>query len=128
MATVDTERSGEDPPPTEVATPNTPPGGLEREVFGKWTVLLRNTFGALAVLTTCIAALANAYTTNASVSGKIGWPSETIMFIMNIGPVIIAWSFINTNKTLQTLLEGTSLTTKIREKVADIIAPKDKPE
>lgn len=112
-------------PAFNIEVPSGNPGGIEREVFGKWTVILRNITGALAVLTTCVAAIMNAWSVNHSVTAGSGWPDTLIMAIMNVGPVIVAWTWINANKTLATLLEGTSLTTKIRGKMADIIAPKD---
>jgi hypothetical protein len=114
-------------PAFNIEVPSNNPGGIEREVFGKWTVMLRNLTGTLAVLTTCIAALMNAWSVNHSVTAGQGWPDMMIMLIMNVGPIICAWTWINANKTLSTLLEGTSLTTKIRGKMAEIIAPPSHP-
>lgn len=103
-----------------------PPGGLEREVFGKWTVLLRNLVGTLAVVTLCVISALNAYTIHLSVSDGKPWPNDITMFIMYVGNIIVAWSFVNTNKTLETLLSATSLSDKIRGRVAGFIEPKDR--
>lgn len=100
--------------------------GIETEVFGKWSAVLRNLLGALGVFTVCLGALANAWTTNVSVTQKGEWPSEVSMIVMNIGPIVIAWAFINTNKILATILGGEGITTKMRTRLADIIAPDKK--
>lgn len=101
-----------------------PPGGIEREVFGKWSVALRNIFGAIAVWTLCLAALANAWTTNVSVTKHGEWPSEISMIVMNVGPIVVAWTWMNANKILSTLMELAPIGNKIRDRVAKAIAPK----
>lgn len=104
-------------------------GGLERELFGKWTVALRNLGGIFAVLVVCVMGVFNSYTIFISVTDHKLWPSETSMFIMVVGPVVCSWTWINANKTISTILGGTGAITKIRERAADLIAPnKDKPE
>lgn len=110
---------------TVLPTAETPPGGIEREVFGKWSVLLRNLFGATAVWTLCIAALANAWTTNVSVTQHGVWPSEISMIVMNVGPIVVAWTWMNANKILSTLMEFAPMGDKIRSRVASAIAPKE---
>lgn len=107
-----------------VLTVDPPPGGIEREVFGKWSVLLRNIFGAVAVWTLCLAALANAWTTNVSVTTHGEWPSEISMIVMNVGPIVVAWTWMNSNKILSTLMELAPIGNKIRNRVAQAIAPK----
>lgn len=102
-----------------------PVGGIEREVFGKWSVLLRNLFGATAVWTLCLSAIANAWTTNVSVTEHGQWPSEISMIVMNIGPIVVAWTWMNANKTLSTLMEFVPLGNRIRSRVALAIAPKE---
>lgn len=103
-----------------------PPGGIEREVFGKWSVALRNIFGAVAVWTLCLAALANAWTTNVSVTQHGQWPSEISMIVMNVGPIVVAFTWINASKILSTILGHDGVTTKIRSRLAQIISPDDK--
>ena len=103
-----------------------PPVGIEREVFGKWSVLLRNVFGAIAVWTLCLAALANAWTTNVSVTLHHEWPSEISMIVMNVGPIVVAFTWMNASKILTTILGGDGVTSKLRSKLADIIAPDKK--
>lgn len=128
MATVDTEPGGASETPAtlpvqEVAPSH--PAGIEREVFGKWSVILRNVFGAVTVWTLCLAALANAWTTNVSVSTNGTWPSEVSMIVMNVGPIIVAWTWMNANKTISTLMELVPVADKIRSRMASAIAPKD---
>lgn len=94
-------------------------------MFGKWSVMLRNIFGAVTVWTLCIAALANAWTTNVSVKDHGQWPSEISMIVMNVGPIIVAWTWMNANKTIATLMELMPVADKIRSRVASAIAPKD---
>lgn len=110
-------------PPVAVEAP---PGGIEREVFGKWSVALRNIFGAVAVWTLCLAALANAWTTNVSVTQHGQWPSEISMIVMNVGPIVVAFTWINASKILSTILGHDGVTTKIRSRLAQIISPDDK--
>ncbi|EBV8434188.1 hypothetical protein AVA65_08055 [Salmonella enterica subsp. enterica serovar Minnesota] len=97
--------------------------GLERNLFGKWTIRLRNFGGIVATLTVCAMAVLNGYTTHVSVSSKIGWPSELTMFIMNIGPIVVAFTFMNANKTISTIMQFKSVAEKLRTKAADVIRP-----
>ncbi|MNM37219.1 hypothetical protein D3C81_479450 [compost metagenome] len=106
------------------ADPGTPSeGGLEREVLGKWTVFLRNFGGIMAVLVVCVMGLFNSYTVFISVTEHKVWPSEMSMFIMVVGPVICAWGWMNVSKIVNTVLGGAGNITKIRGRVAAIIAP-----
>ncbi|ASU03576.1 hypothetical protein RISINGSUN_94 [Erwinia phage vB_EamM_RisingSun] len=97
--------------------------GLERNLFGKWTIRLRNLGGIVATITVCAMAVLNGYTTHVSVSSKIGWPSELTMFIMNIGPIVVAFTFMNANKTISTIMQFKSVAEKLRTKAADVIRP-----
>lgn len=86
---------------------------------------MRNAFGALTVWTLCLSALANAWTTNLSVKEHGQWPSEISMIIMNVGPIIVAWTWMNANKTISTLMELMPLGNRIRSRMASAIAPKE---
>lgn len=101
--------------------------GLERDLFGKWTIRLRNLGGIVATLTVCAMAALNGYTTHVSVSTGVGWPSDTKMFIMNVGPIVVAWAFMNVNKTISTIMQSRTIATKLRQKAADIIKPPEPP-
>lgn len=107
-------------------TPSSSDGGIERELFGKWTVWLRNIGGLLAVIVVCAMGIFNSYTIFISVKDHQTWPSETSMFIMVVGPVICSWSWMSVNKTLQTIFSGGDSFTKVRTKLADVISPKPK--
>lgn len=96
---------------------------VEKEVFGEQTVRLRNLGGLTASITVCITALINSAVIYLSVRDHNVWPSETSMFIMVVGPVLIAWSWMSVNQTLKTLFNGASSMTRFRSRVANIIAP-----
>jgi len=96
---------------------------VEKEVFGGQTVRLRNLGGLTASVTVCITALINSAVIYLSVRDHNVWPSETSMFIMVVGPVLIAWSWMSVNQTLKTLFNGASSMTRFRSRVANIIAP-----
>jgi len=81
----------------------------------------------LAIITMCITSLLNGYTTHLSVSVKGEWPSEITIFITNIGLVVVAWTWVNANKTISTIMQGTDLTDRLRSRAADIIRPGNKP-
>jgi hypothetical protein len=98
------------------------PVGIEREVFGMWSVLLRNAGGITAAMTTCIIALVNAYTTYMSVTGGTGWPSETTMFIANIGPIVVAWTFMNSSKTISTIMQVRGVQDRLKNAMSGFIA------
>lgn len=101
------------------------PVGIEREVFGFWSVLLRNAGGIAAALTTCIIALVNAYTTYMSVTGGTGWPSETTMFIANIGPIVVAWTFMNSSKTISTIMQVRGVSDRLKNAMSGFVANPD---
>lgn len=98
-------------------------GGIEREVLGKWTVLLRNLGGIIAVVVVSFMGVFNSYTIHVSVSQHDIWPSEMSMFIMVVGPVVVSWQFMNVSKTLTTIFGGASQFTKLRAKAAKFIDP-----
>lgn len=118
-----------DSPPNEeeVVAPQKSVGEIERELFSKWTIILRNLAGALSILTMCIVAIVNVYTTHLSVVDGREWPSEFTLLILNIGPIICAWTWVNANKTISTIMQGTNLTDRLRNRVADIISTDKKP-
>lgn len=102
---------------------------LEEEVLGNSTVRLRNIMGILAVITTCIISLGNAFTTHYSVTNGHGWPSDLTMIATNIGVVVIGWTFMRSNVIINSLLQVESNTTVLRRKAADMIRPStDAPE
>lgn len=98
--------------------------GIERNLFGKWTIRLRNLGGILATITLCVTAIFNCYTTHISVAAGHGFPSNTQLFIMNVGPIIVSWTFMNVNKTISTIMRFKSEVDKLREKLAGVVAPK----
>lgn len=117
------------PTPTEETALDELPAqshGIEREVFGKWTILLRNFGGIIAVLVVCGMGIFNSYTIYLSVKDHHVWPSETSMFIMVVGPVLCCWSWMQVNNTLTTIFNGGSNLTKIRSKLASVIEPAPK--
>lgn len=100
-------------------------GGLERELFGKWTVFLRNLGGIIAVIVVCATAIFNSYTIFISVSQHQVWPSEMSMFIMVVGPVICSWTFMNSSKTIQTIMQIKGVSGKVRNRMAAVLATED---
>lgn len=94
---------------------------IEAEFFGKWTIILRNIGGITAGITTCVIAIFNAFTTHVSVSNGGLWPSELTMLIVNIGPVLIAWSYMKANKMVETIVQMGGVRERIRQSIADII-------
>lgn len=121
-----TEGLGADPPPEEIpALAQT--GGIEREIYGKWTIILRNIGGFLAAITTCLIAAMNAYSTHVSIKAGGGWPDMWIMLIANIGPIVVVWTFMGSSKTISTILQTEGIGDSVRRRVASAIAPKDSP-
>lgn len=112
---------------TKTVTRTVTPVGIEREVFGMWSVMLRNAGGITAALTTCIIALVNAYTTYMSVTGGNGWPSETTLFITNIGPIVVAWTFMNSSKTISTIMQVRGVQDRLKNAMSGFVAnPEDR--
>jgi hypothetical protein len=101
------------------------PVGIEREVFGMWSVMLRNAGGILAATTTCIIAIVNAYTTYMSVTSGHGWPSETTMFIANIGPIVVAWTFMNSSKTISTIMQVRGVQDRLKNAMSGFLSNQD---
>jgi len=97
-------------------------GGLERELFGPWSVALRNIGGIFAVLVVCVMGVFNSYTIFVSVTANKIWPSETSMFIMVVGPVICSWTFMNSSKTISTIMQIKGVSGKVRNRMAAVLA------
>lgn len=110
---------------TKTVTRTVTPVGIEREVFGMWSVMLRNAGGIAAAMTTCIIALVNAYTTFMSVNSGHGWPSETTMFIANIGPIVVAWTFMNSSKTISTIMQVRGVQDRLKNAMSGFISNPD---
>lgn len=111
-----------EPATVKKITQTVAPVGIEREVFGMWSVMLRNAGGILAAVTTCIIAIVNAYTTYKSVTGGNGWPSETIMFIANVGPIVVAWTFMNSSKTISTIMQVRGVQDRLKNAMSGFVA------
>lgn len=107
---------------TKTVTRTVTPVGIEREVFGMWSVMLRNAGGITAAMTTCIIALVNAYTTYMSVTAGNGWPSETTLFITNIGPIVVAWTFMNSSKTISTIMQVRGVQDRLKNAMSGFVA------
>jgi hypothetical protein len=107
---------------TKTVTRTVTPVGIEREVFGMWSVMLRNAGGIAAAMTTCIIALVNAYTTYMSVTAGTGWPSETTLFITNIGPIVVAWTFMNSSKTISTIMQVRGVQDRLKNAMSGFVA------
>lgn len=95
---------------------------LDHNVFGKTTVILRNFCGTIACITICIDAVINAYTVYVGVSSGAGYPGMGEMIMMNSGPIIIAWSFMNVNKIMQTLMKFKTVADELREKAVNVLS------
>ena len=119
---------GSFPDPTQVAAADTGQhcNGIERELYGKWTITLRNFCGVMAVLTTCLVAAMNGWTTYRSVSAGTGWPSDWAVVVVNVGPIICAWAYLSANKVITAILSsdtGEGLATRLRRRVANAVDP-----
>lgn len=99
-------------------------GQVERVVFSRATVWIRNIGGAFSTLVVNLTAIAYCYIVYVSVSSKGVWPDNITMIIIGIGPIIIAWTIMNVNKTITTILGGENKTDKMRSKIANLIKPK----
>lgn len=110
----------------EDQTPQQVQQEVERELFGKWTILLRNASGMLAIVTLCITSILNGYTTHLSVADKGIWPSEITLLITNVGLVVVAWTWMNANKTISTIMQATDFTDRVRNRIADVISTEKK--
>lgn len=99
-------------------------GHVERVVFSRATVWIRNIGGAFSTLVVNLTAIAYCYIVYESVSSKGIWPDNITMIIIGIGPIIIAWTIMNVNKTITTILGGENKTDKMRSKIANFIKPK----
>lgn len=100
---------------------------LEQAIFSKSSIRLRNIAGFLAVVTTCICAIFNSYTVHISVAQNGKWVNWVIAMILNVGPIICAFTYLQANKTINTIIHGAKDLATIRQKVADVIAPNQKP-
>lgn len=99
------------------------PNEMERDIFGRWSIILRNVGGMMAIFTMCITSILNSYTTHMSVANNAVWPSEITLLITNIGLVVCAWTWLSSQKILKTIFEGGGAVNKLREKAANMIAP-----
>jgi hypothetical protein len=108
-----------------------PDKGIERALYGKWTLALRNLCGVFTVITVCVVAGFNAWTTNKSVSLGYGWPSDWVIITVNVGPIICAWAFLSASKVLTAILktgdDGESISTRLRRRIAKVVDPGDPP-
>lgn len=97
------------------------PPKVEESVFGKWSVIIRNTAGILSTIVVCATSVGFWWTTHQSVTTHNVWPDVSIIMLTNIGPVMIAWAVINVNKTITTIFGVKDSLALIREKFSRVL-------
>lgn len=97
------------------------PPKVEESVFGRWSVIIRNTAGFLSTIVVCATSVGFWWTTNESVVVHNVWPDASIILMTNIGPVMIAWAVINVNKTITTIFGVKDSLALIREKFSRVL-------
>lgn len=98
--------------------------GLETEVFGTWSVRLRNFCGVLSVATCTVIANVGMWTVYESVMKGYGWPDKTTMFLIVVGPILVNWTYMNADKTIRTIISAGRNTGKLKEKITSLVKSK----
>lgn len=96
------------------------PPKVEEGVFGKWSVIIRNTAGIISTLVVCGTSVGFWWTTNISVTQNNVWPDTMTIMLTNIGPVMIAWAVINVNKTITTIFGARDSLALVRERLGRV--------
>lgn len=92
--------------------------GFEQRVFGRLGTFLRNLCGTVSVLTVCYVAHEYIDIVRISVSAGNGWPGEWYYGVILFGPMIVAWTFMNATKVINTILSAGN---GIRERAKGIL-------
>ncbi|QLM02899.1 hypothetical protein PQC07_gp162 [Aeromonas phage D3] len=98
--------------------------GIEREIFGFTTVLLRAIAGFIASHAICMGSIIYTFTIRSAVITGKGMPGDVEVFLAIIGPVITSWSFMRAANTISALMTGTTAVIKMRKRIAELISPK----
>lgn len=96
------------------------PPKVEESVFGKWSVIIRNTAGIISTLVVCATSVGFWWTTHESVTKHSMWPDTMAIMLTNIGPVMIAWAVINVNKTITTIFGVKDSIALVRERFSRV--------
>lgn len=90
---------------------------VEKAMFNPWSVTLRNISGVIASLSVCAVSLWYTHITQLSIKSGQGWPDNMTLLIVNVGPILIAWSMVNVNKTISAIFGVKDHLTTFKEKM-----------
>lgn len=98
--------------------------GIERELFGLSTIILRALAGFISCHTICLGSIIYTFTIRSAVVTGGTMPGNIEVLVAIIGPIITSWSFMRAANTISVLISGTTALVKMRERLAAIISPK----
>lgn len=97
---------------------------LEREICGTASVLMRAIAGTITTIAICVGSGIFAYTIHLGILKEVGYPDDTTIFLVVVGPIIASWNFIKVSSTLGLVIAGGNKISKLRNTLAEIIKPK----
>lgn len=97
--------------------------GIERELFGLSTIILRALAGFISCHTICLGSIIYTFTIRSAVVTGGVMPGNLEVFIAIIGPIITSWSFMRAANTISVLISGSSAIIRARQRIAEIIKP-----
>lgn len=116
--------SGEVKVPQNSSIVNESDVAIERQIFGLSTVMMRAVAGCFAAHCICLGSLIYTMTIRSVVLANGKMPDDTAVFLAIVGPIVTSWSFMRAANTISVLMSSSSALLKIRQKLAEIIAPK----
>lgn len=97
---------------------------IERQLFGLSTVMMRAVAGFFSAHCICLGSLIYTMTIRSAVLANGKMPGDVEVFLAIVGPIVTSWSFMRAANTISALMSSSSALLKIRQRVAEIIAPK----
>lgn len=97
--------------------------GIERELFGLSTVMMRAIAGFISSHAICMGSIIYTITIRSAVITGKSMPGDLEVFLAIIGPIITSWSFMRAANTISILISGSGAIIKARQRLAEIINP-----
>lgn len=97
---------------------------VQKEIFGTGNVILRAIAGFISTHVICFCSLMFTLSIHTAFVQARELPSSSELFLVVVGPIITSWNFVRASNTLSAVISGTDAIKKFREKIANLLMPK----
>lgn len=99
---------------------------IESSIFGSFNVLLRAIAGFVSCITVCAVSLIFTYVMHKGIISGKGYPTNSEMTVVIVGPIIMSWTFMRASTTIVQLLKVESIGSMVKRWIHNVTGEKQK--